>query len=223
VTVNLTPPRARPVPPDVLERQRATLRRAIASPRSSGLKTPRLAIAFAGAALVGLAAATLAYSGAFSSALGVLRPNPKSPTTIANDLRSDWEADLQHAASATPEVVFPNLPAAQLRARLEEASSRYGFRIREIRILRPRQDAPAIVVQAQDPAALVPRLPALLRVLDPKQPGDDAQGWAYEGFFLEVVDGGGQPAVVVTNAWRPPNAGGTQWAAPGYELPFEHG
>ena len=221
MSVDLQPPPEREVPSAVLAKIRTELRPSGGD--AVGRRGPRrrraVGVSVAAAALVFTA---LGYSGAFDSTIGKLRDSGKSPQSVAAEIRRDWERSLDTAASATPSLVFPNLTDTELRARLAAAAQAYGFRVRDVTILRPRQAAPAIVVEAEHPAELVPQVPAIMRSLDPKAPGEDSEGWTYEGFFFEVVDPSGSPALVVTNAWRPPNASGTQWAAPGVPLPYEH-
>jgi hypothetical protein len=219
--VDLQPPLEREVPSTVLAKIQTELRLPgrDAAARRGTRRRRAVGVSVAAAALVFTA---LGYSGAFDSTIGKLRDSGKSPKSVAAEIRKDWESSLQSAASETPDVVFPNLADSELRTRLATAAQTYGFRVRDVTILRPRQAAPAIVVESKSPADLVPQVPAIMRSLDPKAPGEDREGWTYEGFFFEVVDSSGSPALVVTNGWRPPNAGGTQWAAPGIPLPYEH-
>jgi hypothetical protein len=219
--VDLQPPAERDVPSAVLAKIRRELRPPVEAAMAHRVPYRRRAIvvSVAAAALIFTA---LGYSGVVHFAIGELRGSGKSPKTVAAELRSDWERSLQSAASATPGPVFPNLAESELRARLAAAAQTYDFRVHEVAILRPKQDAPAIVVEAERPAELAPQIPAIMRSLDPKAAGEDSEGWAYEGFFFEVVDPSGSPALVVTNAWRPPNDGGTQWAAQGVPFPYSH-
>jgi hypothetical protein len=221
MSLDLQPPAEREVPGAVLAKVRAELR---TSGRGAVVHRGRprrraVAVSVVAAALVFTA---LGYSGVLDSTFGKLHDSAKSPQSIAAEIRSDWERSLQDAASATPGLVFPNLPESELRTRLATAAQTHGFRVRDVTILRPNQAAPAIVVEASRPAELAPQVPAIMRSLDPKALGDDREGWTYEGFFFEVVDSSGSPALVVTNAWRPPNDGGTQWAAPGIPYPYTH-
>jgi hypothetical protein len=219
MSLDLRPPAEREVPSAVL----ATIRAQLGTSGGDAHRRPRrmrsVGLSIAAAALVFTA---LGYSGVFDDTIGKLRDSGKSPQAVVAEIRSDWEKSLQTAATATPGLVFPNLPESELRTRLAVAARTHGFRVRDVTILRPRQAAPAIVVEAKRPAELAPQVAGIMRALDPKAPGDDREGWTYEGFFFEVVDTSGSPALVVTNAWRPPNAGGTQWSAPGIPLPYAH-
>jgi hypothetical protein len=222
--IDLRPPIERDVPREALERGQSELLSAIASEasrrRSRG--ATRMTV-YAFASLVALVLAALASSQTLRRAIGVLDAPSRSPATIVHEMRSDWEQSLARAALQSPAVGFTNPSRSELRARLAELSSTYMFQVRELTILHPKQDAPAVVVRSQKPAELIRSLPSILRVLDPKGPGDDNVGWAYEGFWFEVVDANGQPVAVIDNAWRPPNGGGSQWTAPGYQYPFDHG
>ena len=222
---DLEPPAAREIPRATDARIRRTLRAAVAdgAPAASWPNAPlRRVLVISVAAVVALTLAALASTGILQRAVGDLGPGTKSPAAVADQIRSDWTKNLAEGAAKDPAASFQNLPPGQLEARLAAAAKANGFRVRDVTILHPKQDAPAIVVQAAAPAEVIARVPAIMRTLDPKAPGADNEGWAYEGFFFEVVDPSGSPALVVTNAWRPPNASGTQWAAPGVPLPYEH-
>jgi hypothetical protein len=219
------PPPVREIPRAASDRMRHELRTAIGVGTISGQRwrAPTCRVVAIGAAvLVALTFAALASTGTLRRTLGVLGPGTKSPTEVAVDIRSDWTRSLTEGAFDDPTASFPNPSAEQLRARLAAAASEYAFRVRNVAILRPRQDAPAIVIQSDTPRTLIAQVPAILQMLDPKAPGQDNEGWSYEGFFLEIVDSGDSPVMIVANTWRSPDAGGTQWVAPGYDLPYDH-
>jgi hypothetical protein len=223
---DLEPPAARDIPRATDERIRRTLRAAVAesAPAATWPRAPlRRVVVVAVAAVAALTLAALASTGILQRAVGDLGPGTKSPAAVVDQIRSDWTKSLTEGAAKDPAASFQNLPSGELEARLAAAAKSYGFSVRDLTILHPKQDAPAIVVQAAAPAKVIAGVPAIMRTLDPKAPGADNEGWAYEGFFFEVVDKSGRPVLVVANTWRSPNAGGTQWAAPGYELPYAHG
>jgi hypothetical protein len=222
---DLEPPPTRNIPRAADERIRRSLR-AAAAPGTAAKLWPRTSVRRGGviavAAAVALTLAGLASTGILQRAVGNLGPGTKSPAAVVDQIRSDWTRNLAEGAANDPSASFRNLSPEQ-RARLAAAATRHGFSIRNVTILHPKDDAPSIVVQSGAPAKLIPQVPALIRTLDPKAAGPDNEGWAYEGFFFEVVDTSGSPVLVVTNTWRSPHAGGTQWTAPGYELPYPHG
>ena len=79
-----------------------------------------------------------------------------------------------------------------------------------------------MIVQAGNPTAFARRVPALMRVLDPRAPADDdAQGWSYEGFFLGAQDNRQRPFLAVSNTIRIRSGG--QWARSERLFPYPHG
>ena len=218
----LQPPAAVDMPAAADARIKRQLRSAVAAETRPSRRISRQAAAIALAAVLALTFAALASTGILQRAVGDLGPGTKSPAAVADQIRGDWTRNLAEGAAQDPGLTFANPAPEQLRARLATAARDYGFNVRDVTILHPKQDAPAIIVQSDTPARLIPQVPAIIRGLDPKAPGADNEGWAYEGFFFEVVDRSGSPVLVVANTWRTPNAGGTQWVAPGYELPYDH-
>jgi hypothetical protein len=148
---------------------------------------------------------------------------PPSAATAASRAYAQWSAALRTGASLDPGRRFPNPPIEALRRRLRTVERRFDLRARHVYVRWPRQQAPYVVVSTNRPAALARAVPAILRILDPKQPFGDRTGWAYEGFFFEALDAKGRPFLVVFNHWRGPRAGGGQWAASPDLLPFAHG
>lgn len=149
---------------------------------------------------------------------------PPSPATAASRAYAQWNAALRAGAVREPARRFANPSIAALRRRIRTVERRFGVRARHVYVKWPRQQAPYVVVSTNRPAALARAVPAILRILDPKQPtGDDRTGWAYEGFFFEALHANGQPFLIVFNHWRGPHAGGGQWAASKDLFPFAHG
>lgn len=130
-----------------------------------------------------------------------------------------WSAALRAGAAADRRVTFPNPPVAVLRGRLRSAGRRYGFRVAQLYVKWPRQQAPYIVVSSSNRRSFARAVPAILRLLDPKRD----TGWAYEGFYLEARDRSGSPFLVVFNHWRGPHGGGGQWGRNADLYPFAHG
>jgi hypothetical protein len=135
-----------------------------------------------------------------------------------------WSGALRAGAAADARTSFPNPPASVLRSRLRTAARRYGFRVTQLYVKWPRQQAPYVVVSTSHPRSFARAAPTILRSLDPKRAtGDDRTGWAYEGFLFEARDRHGIPFLATFNWWRGPNAGGGQWAADPSLFPFQHG
>jgi hypothetical protein len=108
--------------------------------------------------------------------------------------------------------------------RLRNAATLYRFVVVRIDVLRPKQLAPAVVVRVRNPERFTRDVPAVLALVDPRAPApDDRLGWAYEGFYFEVRDEDGVPAIIVRNWWRGHSAGGGQWARSESLYPFAHG
>lgn len=144
-----------------------------------------------------------------------------SSDTKEHELVTRWVRQLRAGARSNPDRRFPNPARDELRRRLSRASAHYGFTIVRLSFLHPRQDAPLIVVCAEDRGALTRAVPAILRRLDPLllAPG----GPSYEGLLFEALDANGRP-FLVTYAWsRGAWPGGGQWASSPAYLPFAHG
>jgi hypothetical protein len=109
---------------------------------------------------------------------------------------------------------FQNPTPRLFRARVALAGRRFGFRVSALRLLKPLQLAPLLVVEIDSErktfAANVPRIEALL----------DPTG-AFEGLFLEVRDHNG-PFLVTSQTLRGQERG-SQWAWNPTALPFPHG
>jgi hypothetical protein len=109
---------------------------------------------------------------------------------------------------------FQNPTPRLFRARVALAGRRFGFRVSAVRLLKPLQLAPLLVVEIDTDrktfAAKVPRIEALL----------DPTG-AFEGFFLEVRDHKG-PFLLTSQTLRGQERG-SQWAWDPTALPFPHG
>ena len=86
----------------------------------------------------------------------------------AQKVRADWLREIRTRARTAPAARFHNPSRVLLRARLRRLEGRYGFRVVELRIYRPRQQAPLIVVETADKAALARNTHRILRVIDPK-------------------------------------------------------
>jgi hypothetical protein len=217
-------------PPKVwLAERRAEFVRHVATqsktPRALGRRHRRrsVAIAFAAVALAGAFAATPAF-GIRHGVLHLLGFAQPTPAEAARTIEGDWRDSVFARAHEAPEEHFDNLARDVLVSRVQSAASQYHFDVRQVMFLRPAQDAPLVVVRTDNPQQLAEAAPAILRLIDPKQPtGDDRTGWAFEGFYFEAQDADGTPFLIVFNYWRGADAGGGQWARSPDLFPFRHG
>jgi hypothetical protein len=116
---------------------------------------------------------------------------------------------------------FPNPTAQAFRRRVQLVGKRYGFRVASLRLLRPRQLAPLVVVQTdRNRKAFVADVPAILALLDPTTSGPGATALSFEGFFFEARDAKG-PFVRTENVYRGEVEGG-EWSWSRCVYPFQH-
>jgi hypothetical protein len=134
-----------------------------------------------------------------------------------------WLTDLKAQAREHPGLRFDNPERRELRRRLHDLAGRYGFEVVSVKVLRPRQDAPLVVVRTTDYRGLARATPAILKQLDPKRnTGDDRTGWRYEGFFWEARDERGVPFLIASTITRG-RLEGAQWARSEPLYPYPHG
>lgn len=117
---------------------------------------------------------------------------------------------------------FPNPTPSAFRRRVALIGRRYGFTVEELRLLRPRQLAPLLVVQTRrNRKAFVHDVPAIMRLLDPQTSGAGRTAVTFEGFFFEADDHDG-PFVRVDDVYRGQTEGG-QWSWNPCVYPYAHG
>jgi hypothetical protein len=171
-------------------------------------------------AVLGLGVALLIPSigvGDILRAVGLNQP-PRYVT-----LEDEWRDALTRGVHMDPSTNFPNLPPDVLRTRLESGAQAHGFHVVSLELLRPKGLAPLITVETANPARLAAAIPSLMNQIDPRTPGDDQVGWAFEGIFLKALDETGEPFLVVYNHFRGADTGGGQWARSEDLLPYLHG
>lgn len=116
---------------------------------------------------------------------------------------------------------FPNPSPHAFRKRVELVGRRYGFRVASLRLLRPRQFAPLLVVEtSRDRKVFVGDVPAIMALLDPRASAGQQTAITFEGFFFEARDAGG-PFVRVDNVYRGEVMGG-QWSWNRCIYPYAH-
>jgi hypothetical protein len=116
---------------------------------------------------------------------------------------------------------FPNPSPPAFRRRVDLVGRRYGFRVVSLRLLRPRQLAPLLVVEtSRDRKAFVADVPAIMSLLDPSTGAGREIAITFEGFLLEARDAKG-PFVRVENVQRGEVEGG-QWSWNRCVYPYPH-
>jgi hypothetical protein len=136
--------------------------------------------------------------------------------------RSSWRESLEERARAHPRRRFDNPSRSEFRRKLREVAHDRGFTVISARVLRPRQDAPVVVVETTHYRELARSTPSILRALNPKDRGGDSKGWRYEGFYWEARDERGVPFLVAATLTRG-QVEGRQWARSEALYPFLHG
>lgn len=97
---------------------------------------------------------------------------------------------------------FPNPSPQSFRRAVAAIGRPYGFRVVSLRLLRPRQLAPFLVVEtSRDRKAFVKGIPEIMARLDPFTTGGRDTALTFEGFLLEARDANG-PFVRVENVNR---------------------
>ena len=184
-----------------------------------------------------------------SAPLAGLQPAKPTPEQVGEQMVASWEANLVAgglrddlcAAGGAPlvgwtigrdgarvadqnyalEQRFPNPTARAFRRRVELVAKRYGFRVASLRLLRPRQVAPLLVVQTdRSRKDFVADVPAILALLDATTGGHGAAALTFEGFFFEARDAKG-PFVRTENVYRGEVEGG-EWSWSRCVYPFPH-
>ena len=137
---------------------------------------------------------------------------------------ASWHRGLRQGARERPGLRFDNLTPAELRRRLEKAAEENGFEIVSLKLNRPRQLAPEVVIRTKNYADVAESARVWLDAVDPqRRTGDDRTGWRFEGFYLRANDEHGVPFFIVFNTVRGNSPGGGQWARSEPLFPFEHG
>jgi hypothetical protein len=134
-----------------------------------------------------------------------------------------WEADLRRRSRLAPRERFANPAVRTLRDRVAAAARRHDFTVVRIKLLRPRQLAPLIVVRTTHYVHLAHATRDILRELDPRSTSGHLHRWGFEGIFFEALDERGVPFLTTFTTLRGPGPGGGQWARSDALYPFAHG
>ena len=148
-----------------------------------------------------------------------------SPRTAVTQARKEWLSALQTAAKTGDRAArFPSPSRHVLMQRLRQAQGRYGFEIVTVRMLRPLQSAPVIVIRSDRKLAIAHATPAIIKFFDPRHvTNTNPSGFAYEGYFLSAEDQHGVPYLATFHHSRCCPPGGGEWAASENLYPFAHG
>lgn len=115
---------------------------------------------------------------------------------------------------------FPNPSPAAFRQRVAVVGKRFGFEVVSLRLLRPEQIAPLLIVRtSRKRSKFSAEVPRILQLLSPSS--GDYPAETFEGFFFAAEDAKG-PFVLTENVSRGIVYGG-QWAASENLYPFVHG
>jgi hypothetical protein len=135
-----------------------------------------------------------------------------------------WHRGLRQGVRERPGRRFDNLAPAELRRRLEKAAAEDDFEVVSLKLNRPRQLAPEVVIRTKKYAEVAESAKFWLRAVDPeRRTGDSRTGWRFEGFYLRANDEHGVPFFIVFNTMRGVSPGGGMWARSEPLFPFEHG
>jgi hypothetical protein len=174
-------------------------------------RTVRIAVVF-------LLAAVTAGCGGHPSAFdgGVSAANARRDVAAA---RREWLGEVRANARRHPRVRFHNLDHADFVARLDLQARRHDFRITRITWRRGDLDVPDVTIVSTHYVQLAHDLPHVLDAVDPPPRSNHR---AFEGIFLEAVDGRGVPFVAIYDSLRGHIMGG-QWARSKRLFPYAHG
>jgi hypothetical protein len=151
-------------------------------------------------------------------------PNAEKAKAQAAITARSWKHEIQSRARRYPEKRFANPSKDALIADLRALAQKNNFDLVSVRLLKPRQHAPKIVVRTKHSLALAHATAAILRRIDPREAVPaDSQGWKYEGFYFEARDEHGIPFLIAFNFERGPSPGGGEWARSEPLYPYAHG
>ncbi|MDX6481839.1 MAG: hypothetical protein QOG85_2349 [Gaiellaceae bacterium] len=108
---------------------------------------------------------------------------------------------------------FPNPSPAEFRHRVALVGKRFGFRVVSLRLLRPEQLAPVLVVKTNRPRkAFAKKVEKIMSLLDPASSAANRTALTFEGFFFAAEDAHGRPFLFTEGISRGEGEGG-EWAA----------
>lgn len=105
---------------------------------------------------------------------------------------------------------------------MHAVGKRYGFTVKSIQLLKPRQFAPVVSVETErDRNEFVRDVSEITALLDPVSFAKGRVAYTFEAFFFEARDAKG--LFVRTYGLRRGITQGGQWADAGGDYPFPHG
>lgn len=117
---------------------------------------------------------------------------------------------------------FPNPAPEAFRKRVALVGTRFGFTVASLRLLRPRQIAPVLIVKTKLPRKrFVREIPRILELLNPTSRSGRQTAVTFEAFFFAAEDARG-PFTFTAGVSRS-GASGSEWAANPDLYPFTHG
>lgn len=129
------------------------------------------------------------------------------------------DGGLYSESSSALEERFPNPSPTAFRKRVARAGQRYGFRIASLRLLRPEQIAPLLVVEtSRSRKSFVRDIPAIIKVLNPTNTVGHRSAQTFEGFLFAAEDAHG-PFSETEYLSRGQSEGG-EWAANSCLYPY---
>jgi len=135
--------------------------------------------------------------------------------------RKQWLADIARAGRDDPRPRFHNLSASQFRGRLAAAAVRFGFTVKTVEFLHPRQFAPLVIVQSRHYLAMAHAWLAIFKSIDPLRRHVRPKE-TFEAVFFEAQDERGVPFIITSYDARG-RAGGGMWARSEELYPGPHG
>jgi hypothetical protein len=122
------------------------------------------------------------------------------------------DGGLYSESSSALEQRFPNPSPAAFRKRIAHAGRRYGFRVVSLRLLRPEEIAPLLIVEtSRSRHAFVRDIPAIMKLLNPTHIVGHQGAQTFEGFLFAAEDAHG-PFTETESLSRGQSEGG-EWAA----------
>jgi len=125
-----------------------------------------------------------------------------------------WEGDATGVANDVfaVEQRFPTPSPAAFRRRVALVGRRFGFRVVTLRLLRPEQIAPLLVVEtSRSRKSFAHEVPRIMSLLDPVSSSGQRTAQTFEGFLFAAEDAKG-PFLDVESSSRGEGEGG-EWAA----------
>ena len=154
----------------------------------------------------------------FGATQVVHRVTDAEAVRTARSGRGQWIRDLRRAGRKYPGMRFRSPSRKILLSRLAQEAKAHGFDVVSVRMLRPRQLAPLVVLRTTHYVELARATGSILRKLDPEVRYDPD----YEGFYFEAQDERGVPFFSTSNIRRG-QIEGSEWARSEPLYPFPHG